>query len=304
MPACFAFRLPLRSQCMDNVSLEPLMRWLMIRQTLLGVLLAMSWSGVAGWANTPVNGALVRLDLLTDQPTIAAEFYEAVFGWTTEPTTDPAMRLLIGDGIAIGHIVDHEPADPQVSEVQWLPSLAIDDPNVDPAAFGGSMLLSAITGPHGERLSVVADPEGAPVALLGHSESWRGSRDLVSDGRFWVELLAENQQRASLFYKALLAYESRYAGSDPESYLLLTSEDKPRAGIVQKPWDDVASSWLVYVRVSSVAETLDRVAAAGGSVLLGPRTSSSGGKVAIVADPTGGVIAVQEQVEREHDDAD
>jgi predicted enzyme related to lactoylglutathione lyase len=242
-------------------------------------------------------GSVVRVDLLTDEPEAAAQFYRDVLGWETEATMDPAFQLLRSDGVTIGHIVNHEPEDPNESEVQWLVSLAVRDlAALDVESAGGSVYLAPEPGPHGERLSVIGDPEGAPVVLVEPAEGEDESEDVLSRELIWVELLSENRDRTSSFFQSLIGYEQSVVG-DGDGYMLLTSAGQSRAGVVNKPWPDVAPSWLIYVLVTDLPQILESARLAGGSVLLPPSKSLAGGRVAILQDPTGGVFAVQERYE-------
>ena len=247
------------------------------------------------WADSPAVGSVFRVDLLTDQPEAAARFYRRVFGWEAEATGDPAFKVLKSDGDTIGHIVAHEPEDPAQSEVQWLASLVVQDLDaLDAEALDGSVFLAPEPGPHGERLSVIGDPEGAPVVLLEPAGGLDVSAEAVPRELIWVELLSENRERTSSFFQDLIGYQQSIVG-EGEGYLLLTSAGRPRVGIVNKPWADVAPSWLVYLLVVDLEAILAAVEQAGGAVLLPPGPSLADGKVAIVEDPTGGVFAVQER---------
>ena len=125
-------------------------------------------------------------------------------------------------------------------------------------------------------------------AALAESEGIT-ARELI-----WVELLSANRDRTASFFQALLGYEQTLIG-EGEGYLLLTSNGRPRAGVVSKPWQNVAPSWLVYVLVADLQAALNAVKLAGGSVLLQPSESLADGRLALVEDPTGGVLAVQER---------
>ena len=52
-------------------------------------------------------------------------------------------------------------------------------------------------------------------------------------------------------------------------------------------------NWLPYLRVEDPAAMAARAESLGGRVILSPRPEIRGATVAIVADPTGGVVALQ-----------
>jgi predicted enzyme related to lactoylglutathione lyase len=70
-------------------------------------------------------------------------------------------------------------------------------------------------------------------------------------------------------------------------------DDLPRAGILKSPWENVRPNWLPYIRVEDPAMVTDRVPKIGGKVILEPDPGIRKGSVAVIADPTGAVLAVQ-----------
>lgn len=78
-------------------------------------------------------------------------------------------------------------------------------------------------------------------------------------------------------------------------YLTLSSGDRIRTGIARNPWPDVEPNWLVYVYVESVQQTVAEAQRAGGFVLLAPSHDWEDGRIALIEDPTGGVLAIQQR---------
>ena len=68
-----------------------------------------------------------------------------------------------------------------------------------------------------------------------------------------------------------------------------------RAGLFQIPSDAtmVEPHWLPFVRVADPAALAARVVALGGKVLIAPRAEVRRGTLAVIADPTGGAVALQ-----------
>jgi len=55
----------------------------------------------------------------------------------------------------------------------------------------------------------------------------------------------------------------------------------------------VPPNWLPYVLVTNPSALASKVAGLGGKVLLEPRPEFRKGSLAVVADPTGAVVALQ-----------
>ncbi len=78
-----------------------------------------------------------------------------------------------------------------------------------------------------------------------------------------------------------------------ETYRQLKLADRIRAGIVPIPRKDVKPNWLPYVAVSDISATVAYVKALGGKVLLEPDDTIRDDSVAVIADPSGAVLAIQ-----------
>ena len=83
-------------------------------------------------------------------------------------------------------------------------------------------------------------------------------------------------------------------GEEGASYAVL-KHDAARAGVFRLPDSkkDVPPNWLPYVFVTDPAGLAARVPGLGGRVLLAPRSELRKGTLAVVADPTGAVVALQ-----------
>ena len=80
------------------------------------------------------------------------------------------------------------------------------------------------------------------------------------------------------------------------SDFILASEGFARATVREIPAKDekIRPNWLPFVRVESVSQTVSKAKLLGGKVLIEPKPEVFGGKVAVVADPTGAAIGVLE----------
>ena len=78
--------------------------------------------------------------------------------------------------------------------------------------------------------------------------------------------------------------------------LVLTSEGFARATIRTIAGNDtkVKPTWLPYVRVKSMTETIAQVGQLGGKILIDPKPQLLDGKIAVIADPTGAAIGILE----------
>ena len=119
---------------------------------------------------------------------------------------------------------------------------------------------------------------------------------------FWAELHLRDMEAEKAFYARVAGwtYDTMpLAGGDGE-YVIAKLEGKPVAGFLDMTLmhrlDDVPPHWLTYVAVDDVDAIVADVVAAGGK-LRRPLFDVPGvGRVAIVSDADGAVLALMTQV--------
>jgi len=261
----------------------------MAAATLLN-LFAMASVSAAG------TGQPVWLDLLTDKPEMAIRFYQEVFGWQFEAGPKGYSTITSGDR-PMGGVMGTD-ADSRVGESLWLVSVTVDD--IGPAIQlvsqqGGVVLDGPGVNALGQPYVVVADPQGAALVLVSDAEADLDDAELVSNGWAWLELWAQDVPAATEFYSSLAAYQvERLVRPADDPYNVLKVAGQAQLGIVSSPWQGMQANWLPYILVEDVGAVIADVEAASGKVILPPLPDYDDGRVAILADPTGGVFAIQQ----------
>jgi uncharacterized protein len=119
----------------------------------------------------------------------------------------------------------------------------------------------------------------------------------VEPGMFcWFELTTRNVERGKVFYQGLMRAGVRGLPLGPSDYVLLDVEGRTVAGMM--PMDgafpeSAASHWLPYVAVRNIDHLCRRVVELGGTLRCGPSDIPIG-RFAVIADPTGGTVALFE----------
>ena len=112
----------------------------------------------------------------------------------------------------------------------------------------------------------------------------------------WCDLMSDDVDRARDFYTGVLGWDTEVMDVGKGPYTVFKAGDHPVAGLMGKPPAGPAScappAWTSYVTVDDVDARTARVAAAGGVVLTGPMDIPTVGRMAIIRDPTGGVIGI------------
>ncbi len=242
-------------------------------------------------------GMVVWRDLLTRDVRVAADFYRDVFGWRFDFSADGDYAYATLDGAPIASIVRYDD-DVNEAEGLWLISIAVAD--VDAAvrqvgSGGGEVLQAAEDLPGRGRYALISDPSGA-VSMLLRADG--GDPDVVSAANrwLWAELWTDDVAAATRFYETVFGYRSASVNDGTGgAYMVLGRDRSPYASVVRIPLPDVEPNWLSYMLVEDVDATARSVLRAGGSVLLPPQKDELNQDVAIVADPTGGVFALQQK---------
>jgi predicted enzyme related to lactoylglutathione lyase len=114
----------------------------------------------------------------------------------------------------------------------------------------------------------------------------------------WIELSTTDVAAAKRFYGSLFDWtiaDMPMPMSDGSAYAMASLGDKNVAGIMKQPAEakkmGAPAHWLSYVAVDDAAATAQKVTALGGKVLVSPFEMGPG-KMAVVQDPTGGVLAL------------
>jgi len=245
------------------------------------------------------TGKFVWFDLLTNDVEAVKTFYGELFGWKFENGADAnsPYTLVKHNGKSIGGIVYWEPKQKNVNETQWISYLSV--PDVDSATEfvknnGGIIHREPRSLSNRGRYSVVADPQGAVLALLRSDTGDPVDKKPLEGEWVWNELFTSDDLAAVSFYHKLVGYEfEKTMVGKKRDYYVLSRNGKYYAGILKSPWEDVAPNWLPYVLVNNPKELVEKVKKLGGQVLFEPNEKVRNGSVAIIADPTGGALAIQ-----------
>lgn len=244
------------------------------------------------------TGKFIWFDLITNDVEAAKRFYGGLFGWEFEDENPADLFTLIKyRGKPLGGIVFGKRLKQQVSESRWLSYLSV--PDVDKATEyintnGGTLYRKPAELPHRGRYAVVSDPQGALFALLKASNGDPPDEEPEMGEWLWNELLTSDANSAVSFYEEFLGYQHEAIEvRENVTYYILKQDDKPRAGVLKSPWEEVKPNWLPYVRVENPAGLIEQVKSLGGQVLLAPDPDIRKGSVAIIADPSGAVVSIQ-----------
>ena len=158
-------------------------------------------------------GQFVWHDLMTTDTDGAAKFYGKVAGWGTQAWEGPTpYTMWTNGGVPIGGMVPL-PDDMRKNGVppNWIASVGVD--NVDTTAAKAAELGGNIIAPPGDipgagRYAIIADPQGATIAIFQPSGEMASPTPAPDKGSFsWHELTTTDHVAAFDFYSKLFGWE-------------------------------------------------------------------------------------------------
>lgn len=117
----------------------------------------------------------------------------------------------------------------------------------------------------------------------------------------WTDLAAHDVEKAERFYTELFgwtAQHDRFGPGEDDVYVMLRKDGQDAAALYRmdptQQSQGIPSSWLNYVTVESAAQAAAKARELGGTVLADAFDVMEFGRMALIGDPTGGIIAVWE----------
>jgi len=265
------------------------------------------WLGVAVLlATLPSRGAgqvptghVAWHDLITPDLEVSKAFYSGLFGWTWRaPSSGEGVKYVVGEmtGVAMAGLA--ESGEGKRNPSQWITYFAVNDvhQSVKLATDSGAKVVvrPTTTGSWHDESALLTDPQGAAFALMKPGVRPNDSVTAMINGWLWVELWTVNAEDAGTFYAWLLGYDTKRLTVAGQDYTTFRRDSLPIAGLLEIPVKDVRPNWLPTIRVADVNATIARAVSLGGRVIMAPRDDVRNATVAIIADPTGAALTLQQ----------
>jgi predicted enzyme related to lactoylglutathione lyase len=147
------------------------------------------------------------------------------------------------------------------------------------------------------RMSAIQDPTGTRVNLWQAGQSIGSVRVNEPGCPIWHELSTADIETASRFYSEVLgvSWESVPMEGGPD-YTCLMVDGRAVAGAFppQPGMEGMPPHWEVYFNVADCDATAGQVEGLGGQVLAPPWDVAGVGRMAVLKDPQGGVLALMQ----------
>jgi len=243
----------------------------------------------------------------TDQPA-AKQFYEQLFGWTSEdspigPDEFYTTFKLDGEAAAAGYTMRADQRQAGVPP-NWGLYVAVEAADAAAARakeLGGTVLAPAFdVGEHG-RMAVIQDPFGAAFSV------WQPKANpgtTVEPGAIgtacWADLSVPDQARAGEFYRLLFGWKMRSGKGEtparPGDYYHIVNGADFIGGIPPSDQRNAQAPphWLIYFEVEDCAAATARAKGLGARAYVEPMAVGENGWVSVLADPQGAVFATHQ----------
>ena len=250
----------------------------------------------------PDHGRFVWYELMTTDRSAAQAFYSKVVGWGAQDANMPGLEytMFTVQDVPVGGLMDlPEEARAMGLPPSWLGYVAVDD--VDASAgharrLGGTVHVEPRDIPEVGRFSVVADPQGAMLALFKSASPGQDHpAGPDAPGRTgWHELLAVDWEKAFAFYREMFGWQKADAMDmgPMGTYQLFSAGGPAIGGMFNKPADVPAAFWLYYSIVDDIDSAVVRVTDNGGRIVTGPMEVPGGRWVVQATDPQGAMFAL------------
>ncbi len=243
-------------------------------------------------------GKFVWWDLMSDDISSVQKFYSELFGWTYLDIgeSDNDYTVVLHDGKPIAGIFKLRDVEAKSRYSQWISYISVVDINQainSIKASGGSIYREPFKLPNRGTVSFVFDSQNAVLAFVKSSSGDPEDEDPVYNEWLWTELWTNDVENSVKFYSELFGYNQRTFNTRAENqYYVLENENRPRAGVIKIPFENVKPHWMPYIAVKDPSEIVKKVEQLGGTVYLGTE-GIAGNNAAIIADPSGAVFTVQ-----------
>ncbi len=248
------------------------------------------------------QGDFVWYELATTDVQGAAKFYGSVVGWDSqkfEGGDGPPYWIWTAGGKGVGGMMTLDDSNQTSPAPRWVGYVQVDDVDTvttQAVSLGATTCVPPHDIPTVGRISMVADPQGALLAMITpHGEDQPHPAGPVPGTVVWHELLADDPVAELRFYAELYGWQQTqtFEMGPNGTYHIYGVNGRDLGGMMTRPDGyPLAPHFLFYVHVADLDAALERVNKGGGKVWMGPMAIPSGERVAQCADPEGAVFAL------------
>src|SRR5882672_6260431 len=206
------------------------------------------------------HGHFAWYELMTTDMAAAETFYANVVGWGAQDASTPdlAYTLFTVGGASVSGLMElPEDARKMGATPRWMGYVGVNDADATAdriKCLGGAVYVPQTNSNIG-RISVVADPQTAILALVGGLKPGQQQSDELDEpGRVgWHELLAADWEKAFVFYAELFGWQKADAELGPTNmYQVFSAGGQTIGGMFTKRPVERLPYWLYYFNIDDI----------------------------------------------------
>ncbi|MEO6774817.1 MAG: VOC family protein [Kofleriaceae bacterium] len=250
------------------------------------------------------TGRFAWYELLTTDPRGAIAFYTDVLGWKTEPFAGGDYTMWVASQGPLGGVTQLPDAAKQMgAPPYWQANVEVE--NLDAALAKvkelGGKVIHVEDVPTVGRFAVIADPQGAVIALFTPASAMT-AHDTQQHGEFsWHELYTTDHVAAIEFYRQIVGWQKldEFDMGPMGKYFLWGRDGDQLGGMMTMPpgmttpdGKPLPPSWMYYVTTTDFDAAFERAKARGAKVLNGPMEVPGKQRIVQLLDPQGAAFAL------------
>jgi predicted enzyme related to lactoylglutathione lyase len=231
------------------------------------------------------------VETLRPDPEPAVAFYGGLFGWTFSEGGPREYRYALVDGLRVAGVA--------AGPLSWNTYIRVDDVTEarKRAEAAGAMAIATIDRRPAGRLSMLADPTGAPFGIWEAGER-RGAQRVNAPGTWTMSSLhTPDPERAAAFFGTVFGWRAETLGA-LTMFRLPGYDGEPgqpippdAVAVMARAVEGMPAHWNVNFRVADTTATVARATELGGAVM-GTPVDTPGMRSAVITDPGGAVFSI------------
>ena len=244
--------------------------------------------------STIPTGRFVWFEYFAPDLKKAQGFFGELFNWSTVdvPMPQGSYTMISAGSETIGGYQPLPPGAPKHGH--WLPHLQVESAAASATKIkeaGGKVRMEPMKLGDVGTMAVVADPLDGTFCLWQPVKAQGDGNWKHHAGAFcWVQLQTADVDKSLAFYQRIGGFGATENAHTP-GYKVLTSDGEMRGGIM-KPATPMPQAWTPYVQIANADATVEKAKKLGATIVLPQTDVPTVGRIAVFADPQGGVIGI------------
>ncbi len=248
------------------------------------------------------KGLFVWYEHLTRDVQAAIAFYSEVVGWKTQPFGEGGDYIMwVGSQGPLGGVMRLPDEAANVgARSHWMAHVQVEDVDATAALtkkLGGTVCKEPTDIPTVGRFAVIADPQGAPIAIFKPNGAM-ALHDSSKEGEFcWNELLTSDSAAAFRFYSEIFGWKilEEMDMGPMGTYRIFGAGESRLGGMMTTPKGaPMPPMWIYYATTSDLDAAIGRATKKGAKVMNGPMDVPGGGRIVQLMDAQGAAFALHQ----------